>query len=71
MYICLCHAVTDHAIVDAVENGVSSYSELRFSTGCGTQCGSCAKSARQVFKDALKARDRGQLKVLHNSALAA
>lgn len=71
MYICLCHAVTDHAIVEAVENGVSTYSELRFSTGCGTQCGSCAKTARQVFNDALEARDRPNLEVVHNSALAA
>ncbi len=71
MYICLCHAVTDHAIVDAVERGVSTYSELRFCTGCGTQCGSCAKTARQVFEEALDARDLQTLAVVKNSAVAA
>ncbi len=71
MYICLCHAVTDRAIVDAVDRGVRSYSELSFSTGCGTQCGSCAKTARQIFKEAIDARSEPALTVVSNSALAA
>lgn len=71
MYICLCHAVTDHAIYEAVDRGVSSYSELAFSTGCGTQCGSCARSARELFDQARRERDQVRLEVVHNSALAA
>ena len=71
MYICLCHGVTDHAIREAAERGVSTYRELSFATGCGTQCGSCAKSARQVFNEALDARNQIDLEVIHNSALAA
>jgi bacterioferritin-associated ferredoxin len=71
MYICLCHAVTDRAIYEAVDRGVRTYSELCFNTGCGTQCGSCARMARQVFKDALGARSEPSLTIVHNSALAA
>lgn len=71
MYICLCHAVTDHAIREAVERGVSTYRELSFATGCGMQCGSCAKTARQLFHEAIEARDQITLEVIHNSALAA
>lgn len=71
MYICLCHAVSERAIYEAVDRGVSTYSELSFTTGCGTQCGSCAKTARQLFKDALNERKHGGLTVVRNSALAA
>lgn len=71
MYICLCHAVTDRAIYDAVDRGVSSYSELSFNTGCGTQCGSCARTAREIFRDALSQRGQTGLTVVRNSALAA
>lgn len=71
MYICLCHAVTDRSIHEAVDRGVNSYSELAFATGCGTQCGSCAKTARQIFQQALEARSEPALAVVRNSALAA
>lgn len=71
MYICLCHAVTDKAIYEAVDRGVDSYSELAFNTGCGTQCGSCARTARQIFNEAKEARSEVSLPVVSNSALAA
>lgn len=71
VYICLCHAVSDRAIYEAVERGISTYSELSFSTGCGTQCGSCAKTARQIFSEALSERNSATLSVVRNSALAA
>jgi bacterioferritin-associated ferredoxin len=56
MYICICHAVTDTDIRDAVDNGVSSFSELSFKTGCSTQCGSCLSRAREVMDKALQAK---------------
>lgn len=71
MYICLCHGVTERAIYDAVDRGVSTYSELSFSTGCGTQCGSCARSARKLLHDALSERKQTPLRVVRNSAHAA
>ena len=51
MYICLCHGVTDSAIREAARNGVRSFKELSFSTGCGLQCGSCAKQARALLEE--------------------
>ena len=53
MYICICHAVTDSAIRKAVSKGVSSFRDLSFETGCGTQCGSCVKLAREMMDDAI------------------
>ena len=53
MYVCVCHAVTDSAIHKAVDNGASSFRELSFATGCGTQCGSCVVLARKEMNEAL------------------
>jgi bacterioferritin-associated ferredoxin len=53
MYICICHAVNDSAIREAVKEGVSSFRDLSASTGCGTQCGSCIKLAREILDRAL------------------
>jgi bacterioferritin-associated ferredoxin len=53
MYICICHAVTDSTIRQAVRRGASSFRELSFDTGCGTQCGSCVSQVREVMSGAL------------------
>ncbi len=53
MYICICHAVTDSDIGNAVNDGATSFRDLSFATGCGTQCGCCITQARQVMKEAL------------------
>jgi bacterioferritin-associated ferredoxin len=41
MYVCLCEAVTDHAIREAIEDGASSVTEVMGCTRAGTRCGSC------------------------------
>ncbi len=53
MYICICHAVNNSAIRKAVKDGVNSFRDLSARTGCGTQCGSCIKLAREVLDQAL------------------
>jgi bacterioferritin-associated ferredoxin len=54
MYICICHAVKDSAIRQAVNEGANSFGDLSARTGCGTQCGSCVKLAREVMDKALQ-----------------
>jgi bacterioferritin-associated ferredoxin len=56
MYVCICNAVNESAIQQAVENGVTSFRDLSFTTGCGLQCGSCVKLAREVLDRALEKR---------------
>ncbi len=55
MYICLCHGVTDSAIRAAANDGVRTFTELSFKTGCGTQCGCCSTQARALLKECLEA----------------
>jgi bacterioferritin-associated ferredoxin len=68
MYICICHAVTDSAIDKAVNDGATSFRDLSFATGCGTQCGSCVTQVRYVMNEALAdqglAASREQLRVV-------
>jgi bacterioferritin-associated ferredoxin len=68
MYICICHAVTDSAIGQAVNDGATSFRDISFATGCGTQCGCCVAQVREVMNEALagqgSAASREQLRVV-------
>jgi bacterioferritin-associated ferredoxin len=63
MYICICHAVSDSAIRQAVEEGVDNFRDLSFRTGCGTQCGSCVPMIRDIMDQALEDLGRNRSKV--------
>ncbi|GAB2476331.1 (2Fe-2S)-binding protein [Jatrophihabitans fulvus] len=41
MYVCICHAVTDDEIEDAVDAGADSVAAVGLSTRAGTTCGTC------------------------------
>lgn len=53
MYVCVCHAVTDTQIRDAVQAGCCSMRDLRNELGVATQCGRCACHARDVLQSSL------------------
>ncbi|TAL87120.1 MAG: (2Fe-2S)-binding protein [Rhodanobacter sp.] len=53
MYICMCNAVTDHAIRREAANGVHTFAELQARTGCSDCCGCCEQEARATFDKAL------------------
>lgn len=52
MYVCICKQVKERDIVDAAENGANHIREVRECTGLGTQCGKCARYAKEVFREA-------------------
>ena len=53
MYVCVCNAVTERDIHDAVENGVHNMTQLARTTGCSSTCGSCQEMAQEVLADAM------------------
>ena len=53
MYICLCRAVTDKQIRESVENGASSFREVREELDLGTCCGRCVPEARELIDQTL------------------
>jgi len=60
MYICICNAVTDSDIRNAVGDGVRNLNQLKQTTGCGTTCGSCKDMAIEVLQQALIERHGAQ-----------
>jgi bacterioferritin-associated ferredoxin len=49
MYVCLCHAVTDRRIRQAVqEEGASGLRQIQLCLRVGTQCGKCIPAAREI-----------------------
>jgi bacterioferritin-associated ferredoxin len=53
MYVCLCNAVTDSDIRNAVDEGVRNLKQLRQVTDCGATCGSCNEMALEVLQQAI------------------
>lgn len=50
MYICLCHAVTDSTIVEAMHNGACSVKDLIKELKVATQCGGCFEEVADMVE---------------------
>ncbi len=55
MYVCICNAVTESQIVEAVKTGARTLEDLRQELGVSAQCGACADFARETLAHAKKA----------------
>ena len=53
MYVCLCKAVTDNQIREAVEKGITQFGQVRKELGLASQCGKCGILAREVFDESM------------------
>lgn len=51
MYVCLCHAVTEHQIRDFVSAGAACIEEVSAMLGVGTCCGQCRDHAESVIAE--------------------
>lgn len=50
MYVCLCHAITDTQIKQAVDQGDTSLADLKKRLGVGSQCGKCTRMASEIIQ---------------------
>ncbi|MFT2112541.1 bacterioferritin-associated ferredoxin [Marinomonas sp. 2405UD68-3] len=50
MYICICNAVTDRQIKNALDEGAKTMSDLNKSLSVGSCCGKCVRSTRDIMK---------------------
>ncbi|HUN26189.1 MAG TPA: (2Fe-2S)-binding protein [Steroidobacteraceae bacterium] len=48
MYVCICNAVTDREIREAVEGGARSLSEVQCRLPVASCCGGCEETARDL-----------------------
>ncbi len=51
MYICLCHAVTDSRIKEAMNNGASSVQDLKDELNVATCCGRCLNEVNDIVEN--------------------
>jgi len=49
MYVCVCHAISDRQIREAVERGAESLAEVQAYLPVASCCGRCEDSAREVI----------------------
>ncbi len=56
MYICICSAVTDSDIDQAVKNGADCVQHLETRLGAGMNCGTCACELERCLDEALAGR---------------
>ena len=53
MYVCVCNAVTEREIRQAVECGATRMRQLKRDLGVASNCGKCAPCAYAVLRDEL------------------
>ncbi|MEY2343109.1 bacterioferritin-associated ferredoxin [Acidithiobacillus sp. IBUN Pt1247-S3] len=64
MYVCVCAAVSESELRQAVREGAHTLRALREGLGVGAQCGRCARCARDILHDELAHAHRPSGKVL-------
>lgn len=53
MFVCVCNAVNDRQIREAVREGACTMRELRLQLGVSANCGKCGKCAYQILQETL------------------
>lgn len=64
MYVCICNAVTEHQIEEAVRSGARTLADLRRDLGVSAECGACATYARECLEHA-KQQQRADARIEH------
>ncbi|NOQ34745.1 MAG: (2Fe-2S)-binding protein [Methylococcaceae bacterium] len=54
MYVCVCKAVTDKQIHQAINEGACSRRQLHQCTGAGSVCGKCRNYVTQILDETLQ-----------------
>jgi bacterioferritin-associated ferredoxin len=54
MYVCVCKGITDSQIRAAIQDGASSFKDVRNSLGVASQCGKCGILTRDIVRETLQ-----------------
>jgi bacterioferritin-associated ferredoxin len=58
MYVCICNAVTDKEIRQAVRLGATTMRDLRDGLGVAANCGKCTSCAKGLLREELACQPR-------------
>ncbi len=56
MYVCICHAVKESDLRQAVDRGICTWKRAVKDLPIASQCGKCARDAHALFNEAVAAR---------------
>ncbi|CDM22806.1 (2Fe-2S)-binding protein [Castellaniella defragrans] len=59
MYICVCNAISERQVQDAIAQGASDLGDLQAQLGVATCCGHCAETATEYLPGGRYAADVG------------
>ena len=59
MYICVCNAISERQVQDAIAQGAADLSDLQAQLGVATCCGQCAETATDYLPGGRYAADVG------------
>ena len=54
MYVCICHAVTEAQVRQAVSEGATDVKTLKRKLGVGSECGRCIQTTLEVIQSQLE-----------------
>lgn len=69
MYVCVCLAVTDSCVREAIENGCDSRQAVTRACRAGGDCGACHGMIESMIEDHLEAADRSGQQLIPDAAL--
>ena len=61
MIVCICKRVTERQLAEAIAEGASSVKALSRQTGCGSQCGRCIPTVREMLSIECRPADAMEL----------
>jgi bacterioferritin-associated ferredoxin len=57
MWVCICHAVTDKEVVQAIEGGATTREAVTRACEAGGDCGACHPMIEEMIEDVAEARE--------------
>lgn len=51
MFVCVCNAVSDHQIIDAIDEGACSFEDLQDNLGVAKTCGTCSCEVKKLLSE--------------------
>lgn len=69
MIVCLCKAVSESQIDQAIDDGLDTFSKLQNSLSVAKQCGACSCEVKSILKHRAKQRSKEANSALLRSSL--
>ena len=70
MFVCICNAVSDQQIADAVKAGARDIEDVQEILMVSTACGTCRQTAEAVIANTLLETAAGRIRPMHANDIA-